>query len=155
MTLRTYTTIVQLIWMWILESVAHGKRIFVSYFKSTLSSKILEFCNCCLTYPDTNMSWCTDTPAIGAIWMWILVSLEYAQIIWVSYCINMFRSKDNNNLVHFTPPLQIWIGSWELIPQWFIWLHCENEHQWPCQREIVYHIFDIFCPLGYLQLGKC
>jgi len=140
MSLWTDTTIVQFIWLWMLVSVAHGKKIFISYCTYMLSSKILEISNYCFTYPRTNGSWGIDSTAICAIWVWILVSLDNALIILVWYYTNMIFSNDTNNLVNYTPPLQIWICRWEFIPQLLIWLNCENEYQWPCQREVLYHI---------------
>jgi len=149
MSLCTDTTIVQFIWMWMLVSVAHGKRIFISYCTYMLSRKILEVGNYCFTYPGTNGSWGTETIAIRAIWLWIQVSLENALIILVRYYTNMIFSNDTNSLVNYTPPLQIWICHREFTPQSLIWLNCKNEYQWPRQRDVLYHIIVRWCPFRY------
>jgi hypothetical protein len=145
MSLRTDTTIVQFIWMWILVSVAHGKVIFASYRIYMLSSTIPQVGYCCITHQRPNVSWCTGTTAIRAIGMWILVCLENAQIILVSDCINIIFGNDTNNLLMYTPPIQIWICHWELIPQSLIWLYCKNMYQWHRQREvcIIFVIYDV------------
>jgi len=85
----------------------------------------------------------------------MLASQQNSQIILVSHCRNMSWSEDTNNLVNLTTPIQIWIYLWEMIPQSFIWLDCENEYQWPRQREVLYLSLDLCCPLGYYQVAGC
>ena len=96
-----------------------------------LSSKLLEVGYCCFTYPRMNMWWSTGTTAIRAIRMWIPVSLENANIILVSDCINITISNYTNNLVKYTAPILIWIYHGQLISQSLIWLDCGNNYLWP------------------------
>jgi hypothetical protein len=64
-----------------------------------------------------NMRFKTDTTVVHLIPIWILVSVDTAQMIFVSNYKNMLSSKDTNNMLHVTIPDQIQICGSKLILQ--------------------------------------
>jgi hypothetical protein len=52
------------------------------------------------------MGFSTDTTVIHLILIWILVSVDSAQLIFTSYYKNMLSSKDTNNMFNVTIPDQ-------------------------------------------------
>jgi len=61
----------------------------------------------------------TDTAVVHLIQITIIVSVDNAQLISVSYYMNMLSSKDTNNMLNVTIPDQIQIFGEKLILQSF------------------------------------
>jgi len=59
----------------------------------------------------------TDTTFVHLIQNKILVSVDNAQLISVSYYMNLLSSKDTNILLNGNQPFQLWICHAELFPQ--------------------------------------
>jgi hypothetical protein len=66
-----------------------------------------------------SMDTSTDTTVVHLIQIWILVSEDTAQVIFVSYYKNMVSNEDTNNMLHVTKPDQIQICGSKLILQSF------------------------------------
>jgi hypothetical protein len=82
--------LVQSIGIWILVSLGNGKRDLVLYFLNIVSSKdINSLINISTPKPVTNLLFKSNTKGCYSIWKRILVSVENATKISVSYCINM------------------------------------------------------------------
>ena len=65
------------------------------------------------------MQFKTDTTVVHLIQIWIIVLVENAQLIFISYCTNMLASEDTNNMVNVTGPDQRRICGPKLIEQSF------------------------------------
>jgi hypothetical protein len=61
----------------------------------------------------------TDNRFVHSIGIWILVSVDAAERICVSYYKNMLSSKDTNNMMYVTMPDQIQICGLKLLLQSF------------------------------------
>jgi hypothetical protein len=88
--LRADTPLVQSIGIWILVSLGNGKIDLVLYFLNIVSSKdINSLVNISTPKPVTNLLFKSITKGCYSIWKRIIVSVENATKISVSYCINM------------------------------------------------------------------
>jgi hypothetical protein len=88
--LRADTPLVQSIGIWILVSLGNGKIDLVLYFLNIVSSKVINsLVNISTLKPVTNLLFKSITKGCYSIWKRILVSVENATKISVSYCINM------------------------------------------------------------------
>jgi hypothetical protein len=88
--LRADTPLVQSIGIWILVSLGNGKIDLVLYFLNIVSSKVINsLVNISTPKPVTNLLFKSITKGCYSIWKRILVSVENATKISVSYCINM------------------------------------------------------------------
>jgi hypothetical protein len=88
--LRADTPLVQSIGIWILVSLGNGKIDLVLYFLNIVSSKVINsLVNISTPKPVTNLLFKSITKGCYSIWKRIIVSVENATKISVSYCINM------------------------------------------------------------------
>jgi hypothetical protein len=53
------------------------------------------------------MQFKTDTTVVHLIRIWIIVLVDNAQLIFISYCTNMLSSEDTNNMLNVSGPDKI------------------------------------------------
>jgi hypothetical protein len=88
------------------------KYFIIILYNYAVQERYLLLGICLLTCPVPTMSLSTDTPVAYSIWMWILVSLDNAEIIVVSCCITIQTHPDSNNFKDVTHPIQIPLCRW-------------------------------------------
>ena len=91
-------------------------------------------------YRDTNMSLWTHTAVVHFIWMWILMSVDHAKILFVSYFLYMLPSKHTHWCLNVTPPIKIQLCHSSLILQLFIQFETEYYLQWIIHISFSYRI---------------
>lgn len=80
------------------------QRVFVYHIVLIRYQKLRNYS---FTYLEIIMLSWTATAGVGFIWMWILESLQYANIISTSYCLNMVSTKDTKHFVNTFTAIQI------------------------------------------------
>ena len=86
--------------------------IYIILFKYAVEQRYQQRGKCYSAFRDMNILFRCHSTVIYLFWMWILVIVDNANRISVSYFIYMLSSEDVNNLVNVSSRIRIGIYSW-------------------------------------------